>query len=109
MDISTADWYSSLDTTIQAAFNTSAMTTLTPSQVIFGAAEAYRKIQEAYNSGTNVEPGAYINFASPVSQDALPSRDNTGAISANKAITLRAKVIYLPVASVQPQQSSTII
>ena len=109
MDISVANWYSNLGTTVQPAFNTSAMTNLTPSQVIFGAAVAYREAQENYNNGTSVEAGAYINFASPVAEDAVPSLDNAGDISKNSRITLQAKTVYLPKVSVQPQQSITII
>ncbi|MEG3838931.1 hypothetical protein [Microcoleus sp. herbarium14] len=109
MDVSTANWYSNLGTTIQAAFNTSAMTNLTPSQIVFGAAVAYRKAQENYNNGTSVDTGAYINFASPLVEDVAPSLDSAGFISKNSAITLRVKTVYLPIAKIQPQQSITII
>jgi hypothetical protein len=108
-DISTANWYNNLGTTIQAAFNSTAMSTLTPSEVIFGAATAYRKSQEQYNSGTSVTPGAYINFASPLTTDSAPSLDSSGQISASSTITLRAKTVYSPGAKIQPQQSITII
>lgn len=109
MDISTANWYSNLGTTIQAAFNTSAMTNLTPSQIVFGAAVAYREAQEDYNNGTSVGVGAYINFASPLLQDTVPSLDRAGDISKNSTITLRAKTVYSPGVKVEPQQSVTII
>lgn len=109
MDISTANWYSNLGTTIQVAFNTTAMSNLTPSQVIFGAAVAYRKAQEDYNNGTSVSVGAYINFASPLLEDTAPSLDNFGVVSKNSAITLRAKTVYSPTTKIQPQKSVTII
>lgn len=109
MDISTQDWYSNLGTTVQAAFNTSAMTNLTPSQIVFGAAVAYREAQEDYNNGTSVSAGAYINFASPLLQDTAPSTDNAGIVKKNSTITLRAKTVYSPNPKIQPQQSVTII
>lgn len=109
MDISTTNWYDNLDATIQPAFNSTAMSNLTPSQVIFGAAVAYRNAQEDYNNGTSASVGSYINFASPLLEDANPSRDSSGSISANSTITLRAKTVYSPNAKIQPQQSVTII
>lgn len=109
MDVSIANWYDNMGTSVQAAFNTSAMGSLTPSQVIFGAAVAYREAQENYNNGTSVDPGAYLNFASPLLEDAVPSVDNVGEISKNSTITLRVKTVYLPNFGVQPQQSVTII
>ncbi len=109
MDISTENWYNNLGTAVQVAFNTSAMTNLTPSQIVFGAAVAYRQAQEAYNGGTSVSAGNYINFASPLLQDTVPSLDSAGDISKNSTITLRAKTVYSPTTKVQPQQSVTII
>lgn len=109
MDISVVDWFNNLDSDIQPAFNSTAMATIPPSKIVFGAAVAYRETQEAYNNGTSVQVGAYLNFASPLLQDAAPSVDNTGTVSKNSTITLRAKTVYTPAASVQPQQSITII
>jgi len=109
MDVSEANWYANLDADIQPVFNTTAMTTLTPSRIVFGAAVAYRKAQETYNNGTSVEAGAYLNFASPLLQDVAPSVDNAGTISKNSTITLRAKTVYTAAPSIQPQQSITII
>ncbi|MEG4427075.1 MULTISPECIES: hypothetical protein [unclassified Microcoleus] len=109
MDISTTNWFESLGTTIQPVFNTAAMTNLSPSEVIFGAAVAYREAQEAYNAGTSVTPGEYINFASPLLEDTAPALDAAGDISKNQVITLRAKIVYVPDTGLQPQNSTTII
>jgi hypothetical protein len=109
MDVLVADWFNYLGTTVQATFNTSAMSNLTPSEVIFEAAVAYRKAQESYNNSTSVEAGAYLNFASPLVEDVAPSLDNVGEISRSSAITLRAKTVYLESKRIQPQQSVTII
>jgi len=109
MDISKKEWFDSLDPDLQPVFNTAAMTNLTPSEIIFGAALAYREVQQNYNNSTSADIGSYINFASPVAEDATPSVDNTGVISKNKTITLRVKTVYLPQAVIQPQQSVTII
>ena len=109
MDIAVANWFSQMGTTVQAVFNTSAMTNLSPSEVIFGAAVAYRKAQDNFNNGTSVSAGAYINFASPLVEDSAPTVDNTGAISRNSSITLRVKTVYSPNSKVQPQQSVTLL
>lgn len=109
MDVSTASWYNNLGTTVQAVFNTTAMTNLTPSQVVFGAAVAYRKAQENYNNGTSVQAGSYVNFASPLVEDVAPSLDNSGVVSKSSTITLRAKTVYSPGVKIEPQQSVTII
>ena len=109
MDISVANWFANLDPDIQLAFNSTAMATIPPSKIVFGAAVAYRETQEAYNNGTSVQVGAYLNFASPLLQDLAPSVDNAGAISTNSTITLRAKTVYTPSLNIQPQQSTTII
>jgi hypothetical protein len=109
MDISIANWFNSLAATIQPAFNTTAMSNLTPSELIFGAAVAYREAQEDYNNGTSVTAGAYLNFASPLLEDAAPSVDSAGEISKSSTITLRTKTVYSPSLKVEPQQSITII
>jgi hypothetical protein len=108
MDVSIASWYANLGTSVQAAFNTTAMTNLSPAQIIFDSATAYREAQEMYNS-TAPSGGPYINFASPISEDSAPSVDSTGAISKNKRIILQAKTVFSPNPQIQPQQSIVII
>ncbi|MEG4441976.1 hypothetical protein QUB47_19045 [Microcoleus sp. AT9_B5] len=108
-DIGLTQWFDELGTSIQPVFNTTAMVGLTPSEIIFGAATAYRTAQEAYNAGTSVTPGEYINFVSPLVQDATPSIDSAGDISRNQVLTLSAKVVYLPDTRLQPQNSIVII
>lgn len=108
MDLTVQSWYSNLEPSIAQAFNTTAMTTLSPSEIIFGAATAYRKTQEAHN-GTVPSGGPYINFASPIVQDSAPSTDPTGEISQNRRIILQAKTVFSPSPKIQPQQSIVII
>jgi len=108
-DITVVDWWNNLGTAIQPAFNSTAMLVLGPAQVIFGAAVAYRKAQEDFNNGTSVTTGAYLNFASPIIQDSVPSLDNAGDISSSSRITLLAKTVYAPNPQVEPQESITII
>ncbi len=109
MDIPISDWFNNLGTAVRAVFNTTAMTNLSPAEVIFDAAVAYRIAQESYNNGTTVSPGVYLNFASPITEDATPVVDNVGEISKQQSITLFAKTVYLPNSKVQPQQSVTLI
>lgn len=109
MAITVANWYNNLGTTVQPAFNTAAMTTLTLPEIIFGAATAYRQSQVAYNNGTSVQLGNYVNFVSPLVEDALPALDNVGGISKSSKVTLQVKTVYSPGPKVQPQQSVTII
>jgi hypothetical protein len=74
-----------------------------------GAAVAYRKSQEDFNNGTSVTAGAYLNFASPITEDSVPSLDNAGDVSKSSRITLLVKTVYTPNTKVEPQQSITII
>lgn len=109
MDITVANWFDNLGTSIRPAFNTTAMADLTPAEVIFGAAVAYREAQVEYNNGTSVELGSYVNFVSPLIEDAVPALDNAGEISKSARVTLQVKTVYAPEPSIQPQQSVTII
>ncbi|MEG4815625.1 hypothetical protein [Microcoleus sp. K5-D4] len=108
-DVTVSSWYNNLGTAIQPIFNTAAMATITPANVIFSAVEAYRESQEIYNAGTSVEAGDFINFASPIRQDATPTFDSAGELSSIKSVTLRAKVIYAPDPNIAPSNSTTII
>ena len=109
-DIRIDEWFNNLGTTIQPAFNTTAMgPNLTPADVIFGAAEAYRETQTIYNAGTDVSAGEFINFASPITEDPTPTIDAAGELSANRVITLRAKVVYNAAPGIAPQNSTVII
>ena len=109
MTITVEDWFNNLGTTVQPAFNTTAMANLTPAEVIFGAAVAYREAQVEYNNGTSVDVGSYVNFVSPLIEDAVPALDNAGEISRSARVTLQVKTVYAPEPSIQPQQSVTII
>ncbi|MEG4058551.1 MULTISPECIES: hypothetical protein [unclassified Microcoleus] len=108
-DVTVSSWYNNLGTTIQPIFNTAAMLTITPANVIFSAVEAYRESQEAYNTGTSVQVGEFINFVSPIRQDATPTFDSAGELSSVKSVTLRAKIIYAPEPNIAPSNSVTLI
>jgi len=109
MDVSVANWYANLDPNIQPAFNSTAMTTLTPSSIVFGAAVAYREAQETFNGGTSVGVGPYLNFTSPLLEDVNPSIDSSGSVGKSSSITLRARTTYTPAPIITPQRSITII
>lgn len=109
MTVTVANWFENLGTNVRSAFNTTAMSSLTLPEIIFGAAVAYRESQVEYNNGTSVEVGNYINFVSPIVQDAVPALDNVGDISKSSRLVLQVKTVYTPSPKIQPQESVTII